>query len=277
MPVLLDLKSIENTPLISSSFTPPKHLHSHVFFEISFCVTGHSVNTINGVPFSFQNGACVILRPGDEHQLTEYDPKVYEHIDLYAIPEDFKRLCDSLHGELYDEIMNAEDPICFTITSELFSYLFNQSLLLREMISKNNKFYQTLHATMISVILSEWIKNKVYIKTFMPSWLNELLPKFNDVSFIQKNVTQIANETGFSLPYFSTQFKKYVGVSPIDYLIKKRVHLSTGLLMNNRKLKILDISLMLGFENPSTFSKHFMREFKLSPKEYRKTMQSSPI
>jgi AraC-like DNA-binding protein len=128
---------------------------------------------------------------------------------------------------------------------------------------------------MISVILSEWIKNKVYIKTFMPSWLNELLPKFNDVSFMQKNVTQIANETGFSLPYFSTQFKKYVGVSPIDYLIKKRVHLSADLLINNRKLKILDISLMLGFENPSTFSKHFKQEFNLTPKEYRKNNRSN--
>ena len=109
----------------------------------------------------------------------------------------------------------------------------------------------------------------------MPTWLTELLPKFNNINFAQKNITQIAQETGFSLPYFSTQFKKHVGISAIEYLIKKRVHLSKKLLIGDDRLRILDISGMLGFENPSTFSKHFQQEFKMSPKEYRKQNQKS--
>ena len=275
MPVLLGLNSIEHTPYISSSFTPPQHQHFHAFFEISFCVTGQATNTINGVPFPFQNGSCVILRPGDVHAVTGYDSKIYEHVDLYATTEAFEKLCSAFHAELYDEILHTEAPICFSLSNELFSFLFNQSLLLKEMIANNNKFYQTLHASMISVILSEWIKNKIYLKTFMPAWLNELLPKFNNISFVQKNITQIANETGFSLPYFSTQFKKHVGVSAIEYLTKKRVHLSKDLLAKDSNLRILDISGMLGFENPSTFSKHFMQEFKLTPKEYRKQSRNN--
>ena len=273
MPVVLTAKNIAHTPYISSSFTPPMHQHSHDFFEISFCVTGHSVNTINGVPFSFQNGACVILRPGDIHSLTEYDKRVYEHIDLYASVEYFKQLCDTFHAELYNEIVNTDTPIYFTFPNELFSYLFNQSLVLKDMLGNNNKFAQTVYSSMLSVILSEWIKNKTYAKTFMPTWLTELLPKFNNINFVQKNITQIAQETGFSLPYFSTQFKKHVGMSAIEYLIKKRVHLSKKLLIGDDRLRILDISGMLGFENPSTFSKHFLQEFKMSPKEYRKQNQ----
>ena len=273
MPVVLGLKEIAHTPYISSSFTPPKHLHSHGFFEISFCVKGHALNTINGVPFDFQNGSCVILRPGDVHSLTEYDSKIYEHIDLYIPMDNFKKLCDAAHESLFDEIINTETPICFTFSNEMFTFLFNQSLLLKEMIANKNPFFQTLHTSMISVILSEWIKHKVYVKTFMPTWLNELLPKFNNIYFVQKNITQIAQETGFSLPYFSTQFKKYMGISAIEYLTKKRVHLSKDLLANDTRLRILDISGMLGFENPSTFSKHFMQEFKLTPKEYRKQSQ----
>lgn len=273
MPVILDQKSIENTPYISSSFMPPMHLHSHEFFEISFCVSGHAVNTVNGVPFSFQNGACVILRPGDVHALTEYDRRVYEHVDLYAAPNVFQKLCDAFHPDLFHEIVRSEAPICFSLSDGLFSFLFNQSLILKEMIANKNKFFETLYASMISVILSEWVKNKAYMQTFMPAWLNELLPRFNNISFVQKNITQIARETGFSLPYFSTQFKKYVGVSAIAYLTKKRVHLSKNLLATDARLRILDIAGMLGFENPSTFSKHFTEEFKMTPKEYRKQMQ----
>ena len=277
MPVILPLKEIERTPYISSSFTPPQYPHAHDFFEICFCVTGKSVNTINGIPFPFQNGTCVILRPSDVHSLTEYDQRIYEHVDLYATRENFKNLCNTCHPNLYDEIMATEEPICFSLSNELFSFLFNQSLLLKEMIVNDNKFFQTLYVSMISVILSEWVKNKVYLKTFMPAWLNELLPKFNNINFVQKNITQIAAETGFSLPYFSTQFKKYVGISAMEYLTKKRVHLSKDLLANNMRLRILDISGMLGFENPSTFSKHFMQEFKLTPKEYRKQSQNNSV
>jgi len=270
MYILLDLKSIEHTPYISSSFTPPRHLHTHEFFEISFCVSGTALNTINGSSIPFQNGVCVILRPGDVHSLTEYDKTVYEHIDLYAKAEQFRKICDSCHESLYDEIMHYGAPLHLSFSNELFSFLFNQSLYLKEMIANGNPLAQTLHASMITVILSEWVKTKAYPQTHQPTWLKELLPKFNHITFVQKNITQIARETGFSLPYFSSQFKKYMGVSAIEYLIKKRVHLSKELLTGNTNLKILDIAGMLGFENPSTYSKHFLHEFKITPKEYRK-------
>lgn len=271
MSILLDMSEIKRNPYISSSFTPPRHSHSHVFFELSFCVKGSSINTINQTPFNFQNGSCVILRPSDVHSLSDYDPKVYEHIDLYCFPDTFKKLCDACHPNLYDEIINNETPICFTFSNEIFSFLFNQSLVLKEMIANEDKFFETVYTSMIVTILSQWVKNKASQNTVTPQWLTDLLPKFNNVHFVQKNITQIANETGFSLPYFSTQFKKYMGVSAIKYLTKKRVDLAKYLLVKDSELRILDISGMLGFENPSTFSKHFIQEFKQSPKDYRKS------
>ena len=277
MPVFLDLKSIQHTPYISSSFTPPQHLHTHEFFEISFCVTGTAVNTINGTPLAFQNGSCVILRPGDVHSLTEYDKTVYEHIDLYVPVDSFRKICDGCHPNLYNEIIRREEPLYLSLSNEIFTFLFNQSLYLKEMLLNGTPLFQTVHSMMISVVLSEWVKQKAYPQTYQPTWLKELLPKFNHINFVQKNITQIASETGFSLPYFSSQFKKYMGVSAIEYLIKKRVHLSKELLIKNENLKILDIAGMLGFENPSTFSKHFLEEFKTTPKEYRKQALKSSI
>lgn len=275
MNAVLGLNIIEVTPYISSSFTPPQYPHSHTFFELSFCVKGTSLNTINGTPVPFQNGTCVILRPGDTHSLTNYDPKIYEHIDLYCLPDVFKNLCDACQKDLYNTIMQYDRPIFFTFTNETFSFLFNQALLLKEMISNNNTFVETIHSSMILTILSQWIKTSIFQDQFIPHWLTELLPKLNNINFVQKNITQIAQATGFSLPYFSIQFKKYVGISAIKYLTKKRVYLAKDLLSKGPDLSILDISGMLGFENPSTFSKHFKQEFNLTPKEYRKNSRSN--
>ncbi len=277
MPVVLGLNAIEHAPYISSSFTPPRHQHSHEFFELTFCVSGHSINTINNVPFSFQNGCCVILRPKDVHSLTEYDPLVYEHVDLYATVDKFKTICDACNVDLYREITQTNEPICFPLPNAILTVLMTQSLVLKDMLLNKTPFLETVHSAMITTILSEWIKYRAYTKTFIPAWINELLPKFNDVNFVQKNITQIAQESGFSLPYFSTQFKKYIGMTAIEYLTKKRVHISKDLLTRDSRLRILDISGMLGFENPSTFSKHFMQEFKMTPKEYRKLTQNHTI
>ena len=276
MHIILDENEIKRTPYISSSFTPPRHLHSHSFFELSFCVSGHSVNVINDVPVSFQNGTCVILRPGDVHAVKDYDEKVYEHIDLYVTKPLFKQLCECCHKGLYEAILEEESTLAFNLSNELFSFLFNQSLLLKELLANKEEFFQPLYISRVTSILSEWLRHKTYLQAYKPDWLKALLPKFNDVNFIQKNITQIAQETGFSLPYFSTLFKKYMGVSAIAYLNKKRVYLSKDL-MANPMLRILDISGMLGFENPSTFSKHFIQEFKISPKEYRKQIRHPSV
>ena len=155
MAVILGKKTIEGNPYISSSFTPPCYPHSHEFFEISFCVTGHSVNTVNGLPISFQNGTCVILRPGDVHSLTEYDKTIYEHIDLYVSKETFENICNCCHKDLYQKIMQQERPLYFSLSNEMFSFLFNQSLFLKEMIANNNAFFQTLHISLVSLIVSE--------------------------------------------------------------------------------------------------------------------------
>ena len=274
MITILDLDEIKRNPYISSSFTPPQYPHKHDFFEISFCVTGQSVNVINGTPIPFQNGMCVILRPTDIHAVTGYDRKNYEHIDLYATEKHFTDLCNCFHQDLLHKLLTQKEAISFSLSNDSFSFLFNQCLLLKEMISNNSDCFEVLYNSIISTILSEWIKHTTYMQTPKPDWLKDLLPKFNNINFLQKNITQIAQETGYSLPYFSTQFKKYMGVSAIEYLTKKRVNFSKDLLAKNPNLRILEISGMLGFENPSTFSKHFLQEFKISPKEYQKQFRN---
>ena len=129
MPVVLGLKSIEHTPYISSSFTPPRHQHSHEFFEVSFCVTGQSINTVNGVPVPFQNGTCMILRPQDVHSVTGYN-RNYEHVDLYVTKEHFYELCQALHEGLYQKILAETEPLHLVCSNEIFSFLFNQSFTL---------------------------------------------------------------------------------------------------------------------------------------------------
>ena len=41
-------------------------------------------------------------------------------------------------------------------------------------------------------------------------------------------------------------------------------------LLAENRMNIIDIAMLLGFANPSTYSKHFLKEFGISPSEYRR-------
>lgn len=272
---LMDQSDIIRNNYVASCFAPPYFTHSHEFFELSFGLHGKMTNVINDTPFSFGRGVCAIIRPTDMHYFkfptdnTSYNSETYEHKDIYVTHEKFKQICENIHVDLYKKIMENPDPVVFNISEDFVLYVYNQSLLLLEAMTNKNDYFTAIHTSIVTAILNQWIENNIFDKTAYPKWLNDLFPKFNSVTFLSKSVTNIAHEVGYSLPYFSSEFKKYMGISAVKYLIKKRCLISKQLLYE-KNMKIIDISLLLGFENPSTFSKHFHQEFGITPREYQK-------
>ena len=64
-------------------------------------------------------------------------------------------------------------------------------------------------------------------------------------------------------------FKEEYGVSPIRYLIDRKIEISKKLL-ENEGLKISEIAEALSFSDARHFSKTFFRREGLLPSEYRK-------
>lgn len=78
-------------------------------------------------------------------------------------------------------------------------------------------------------------------------------------------------EIAFMNPaYFSTFFKKYNGVSPIDYIIRKRVSKAMDYLSSTDKT-ILEISGLCGFNNSANFNKMFKKITSMTPTEFKKS------
>ena len=94
--------------------------------------------------------------------------------------------------------------------------------------------------------------------------------------YIDKNYHQAINldtlsEASFiSKSYISHQFKKDMGMSPIDYLIKKRIEIACYLLVNTH-YPVAEVAKQIGYDNPLYFSALFKKNTGMSPTEYRKT------
>ena len=69
--------------------------------------------------------------------------------------------------------------------------------------------------------------------------------------------------------YFSSFFKKYNGMPPTDYIIRKRINRSMDYLLATDKT-ILEISGLCGFNNSTNYNKMFKKISAMTPSEFRK-------
>lgn len=81
-------------------------------------------------------------------------------------------------------------------------------------------------------------------------------------------LAELANQTGFSVRYFSELFRISTGYSPFDYLLKFRLSKASELLLTT-KLPVFDVALRTGFSSPNNFSRAFRRHYSVSPSKYR--------
>lgn len=87
----------------------------------------------------------------------------------------------------------------------------------------------------------------------------------------EENVTRttLAQLVHFSPEYVGKAFKKKMGVSINDYVNKLRIEKAKNMLVSTN-YKVIDIAMMVGFENIPYFSSVFKKYEGVSPAEYKK-------
>lgn len=111
---------------------------------------------------------------------------------------------------------------------------------------------------------------------------NEYAPEVivrRSVDFIHYNyatihVSDVVEYTGFTRSYFSTLFRRYMGVSPQEYLVNYRMEQSCRLLLDT-SIPMQEIAKRVGYQDPLHFSKAFKQAKGISPTEYRKAVKGA--
>ncbi len=97
------------------------------------------------------------------------------------------------------------------------------------------------------------------------------------VSFIKDNlardisVEQMAGEAGLSKCHFCREFKKATGMPPMHFLSMMRIKRSKEYL--RKKLPVSTIAIKVGFNDLSTFNRHFKRFTGQTPTGFRNSLQ----
>lgn len=136
---------------------------------------------------------------------------------------------------------------------EIKAYLFQLiSLLFSEkLIQKNNKItLNHSHSEKLKLVLD-------YIQQHISNSIT---------------IQELADICHFSEYYFMNFFKKYMGMTSIQYINTQRLELAATYL-RKWDLPIMDIALEVGFDNISYFNKLFKAKYHTTPKKYRLACQ----
>jgi AraC-like DNA-binding protein len=91
-----------------------------------------------------------------------------------------------------------------------------------------------------------------------------------DIHFTEEiKLKELADIAHMTSTYFSAFFKKYVGISPIDYIIRRRISRSMDYLLATDK-SILEIAGVCGFNNSTNYNKMFKKISAMTPSEFRR-------
>nr|WP_255551574.1 AraC family transcriptional regulator [Granulicella sp. dw_53] len=83
------------------------------------------------------------------------------------------------------------------------------------------------------------------------------------------SLADMAAVTGLSITHFSRIFKKSMGESPHQFVLRQRVQCAKELLISLH-LRMLDIALACGFKTQQHFARIFRQVCGLSPTEYQR-------
>ncbi|AJY46169.1 AraC family transcriptional regulator [Martelella endophytica] len=82
-------------------------------------------------------------------------------------------------------------------------------------------------------------------------------------------VERLAEVSGFSRSHFSRIFAETEGMPPAEYVLLRRLKLSTRLLTSGEHT-VKEVAGMTGFSDPNYFAKVFRRYFRVSPTDFRR-------
>ncbi len=224
--------------------------------------------------FSVAKNDMVIINPNVQHTEKSLPLEPLEYIVLGIEGLSFS----------FEEIAAAKDSVCMqtafgdvykynTQNSNIYAYL---NILLEE-INKKAENYETVCQKLLEVIMICMLRNN-HLSIVQSS--NELINRectqiknYLDANYAE-NITldMLASLSHMNKYYMAHAFTKYIGISPITYLLQKRIQEGKSLL-ESTSYSISQISAMLGFSSQSYFSQAFKKSTGKTPVQYRNALK----
>ncbi len=99
-------------------------------------------------------------------------------------------------------------------------------------------------------------------------YFTDIITYVNSNYRLNLSIGQIAADLNFSEKQVYAMFKKYIDMTPVDYINRYRIS-NACILFKQTDISVENVSLMVGIENPKYFTRLFGKWKGMSPREYK--------
>lgn len=239
-------------------------LHTHHCTELFYVIRGKGNFIVEDEVFDVKKDDLVIVNPNIEHTEVSLDSSPLEYIVLGIEGLTFSSDITDLNNNY--NIYNYQH-----YKHEVLFYL---EALLREVEAEESD-YNVVCQNLLEVLIINMVRRTNYALSITASKkMNKecaFIKRYID-SYFSENITldKLSELSHMNKYYLVHAFKKYIGLSPINYLIEVRIQESKNLL-ETTNYSISQISNFIGFSSQSYFSQSFKKNTGQTPNEYRKS------
>lgn len=263
----------------------PPHRHRHIFFEISYVLSGSCINYTDKEKLTLQKGDLYIIAPDTPHALwvcTDDTIVINILVRTSTFNQHFMNLLpDSnliYHFFLKPLYQDTDLPYLLFKTGD-DDEIYDNIIRIYQEYTKNKRYKNTMLTTMISyffIILLRKHEQNIIIPTVKPSVMNETtiyILQYMQNNYMDLKLNQLAKLFNFSERQIQRIISTATGKSFSENILQLRMEHATELL-KIPQLTIEEISHQLGYYDASIFRKTFKKYYGISLSEYRKRLKT---
>ncbi len=241
-----------------TSYYSPLDIHSHGVYELYFLLSGDVSFMVNGRIYLLQSGDIILSRPNEYHHVINKSSTACRRFVLFFSGDGAAQIFE-------DALKNVGSHIVLPIEKRKRFITLCHSLLENDNrhFSRWYKVLELLH--LLSYGSSDSIE---YDRSVLPSDV------VTAMQFIENNISSnitvyaIAKNANVSINTLERHFKDLLGISPKDFLKRKRLTRACTLLSEGKNVQ--ETCDMCGFSDYSHFISLFKKEYEVTPLKFKK-------
>lgn len=252
---------------------PEVDFHQHPFYEIFFFFSGNVSYVIEGKIYKLRPGDILLTNNMDIHRPIIQPGAPYERVVIWLADNYFDqvRACGDDISACFRDAASKDyrlirpdsrsleymKLLCRRIAEarrsrQLGSYTLSSAYMMEFLVQLSRSYFETPNSVIEDITENEKI--------------NRVLRHINENITGDLSLDGLSNAFYISKYYLSKQFKQFTGISIYQYIIKKRLTISSNMLRMG--VPVTSAYIECGFNDYSNYLKAFKREFGQNPSDY---------
>lgn len=250
--------------------------HTHDYIEVVYMCSGATSHKINGKALRLSEGELLFISKHARHSIKRAE-KNDVAVNFIILPKFFENMVSVL-GEENSQLKSfLIDCLCSSGGPDFLLFKVAEILPIQNLIENLiwTLLYDTKNRRNINRVTMEllFLQLLSHADSFGYENLSDevivRVLRYIDENYASGSLSEIANETHYSLSWLSKEIKRKTGMTYTELVQKKRLA-QAEFYIKNTNMAIRDIARLVGYDNMSYFYKMFSAAYGVTPRMFRK-------